>query len=716
MNLIESQPYLERMNKTSKKNLTLAVCLLLAFSTIAVYWQVHSFDFVDYDDYEYITLNPNVKAGLTPQGVIWAFTTGYAANWFPLTWLSHMLDCTLFGLNPGRHHLTNLLLHMANTLLLFIVLKQITAALWQSAFVATAFALHPMHVESVAWIAERKDVLSMFFWILTIAAYSRYVRKPAKIWYLLTILIFSMGLMSKPTVVTLPFVLLLLDYWPLGRLSNPQTLQSPEDSNSRNPASFFQWPEFYRLLLEKIPFFALSFISCIITFFVQQAGKMVAEFADLPLTSRLANIFLSYVKYIGKLIWPARLAVFYPHSALGRMSVWPVILAILLLLVISVCVLNFARSRKYLPVGWFWFLGTLVPMIGLVQVGGQAIADRYTYIPATGLFIIVAWGLPDLLTRWRYKVLSLTVAAVVLTSAMMICTWRQVANWQNSFSLFTHALAATGNDNFVVHHMLGKELFKQQNFDDAIYHYEQTLRLRPHHFETLNNLAAAYYRVGKIDPAVISWKNALKVNPNRPDVYYNMGLALTKQKKIDEAVESFTHALRLNPGLAQARKGLANAFFLQRRFRQAAQQYRLLIQIAPNSSDLCNRLAFALLELGEIDQAVLYFEKALRLAPVNLELMNNLAWVIATHPGPASRDPQKAIRLAAQVCESTGYRIPRFLDTLSVSYAAAGKFEQAVNFAQKALDLARSAKEESLAAEIQNRLNLYKAARPYYEK
>jgi len=716
MNLTESQPYLERMNKTREKKLTLAICLVLALSTIAVYWQVHSFDFVDYDDYEYITLNPNVKAGLTTPGVIWAFTTGYAANWFPLTWLSHMLDCTLFGVNPGRHHLTNLLLHIANTLLLFIVLKQITAALWQSAFVAAAFALHPMHVESVAWIAERKDVLSMFFWILTIAAYSRYVRQPAKTWYLLTVLAFAMGLMSKPTVVTLPFVLLLLDYWPLGRLNNPKTLQSPEEPNSRISASFFHWPVFYRLLLEKIPFFTLSFISCIITFFVQRAGKMVAEFADLPLMSRIANTFLSYVKYIGNLIWPTRLAVFYPHSALGRMSVWPVVLAVLILIVISVCVLYFARSRKYLPVGWFWFLGTLVPMIGLIQVGGQAIADRYTYIPATGLFIIIAWGLPDLLARWRYKVVSLTVAALILTSAMMISTFHQVAHWQNSFSLFTHTLAATGNDNFVVHHMLGKELFKQKKFDDAIYHYEQTLRLRPNHFDTLNNLAAAYYRVGKIDPAVISWKNALKVNPNRPDVYYNMGVALTKQQKIDEAVESFTHALRLNPGLAEARKGLANAFFLQGRFRQAVEQYRLLIRIAPNSSDLCSRLAFALLELGEIDQAVAYFEQALRLAPDNLELMNNLAWVIATHPGLASRDPEKATRLAERLCQFTGYRIPRFLDTLAVAYAATGKFDQAVNFAQRAIELGRSANEENLAAEIQNRLNLYKAARPYYEK
>lgn len=332
------------------------------------------------------------------------------------------------------------------------------------------------------------------------------------------------------------------------------------------------------------------------------------------------------------------------------------------------------------------------------------------------MFIIVAWGLPDLLARWRYKVISLIIAAIVLTSAMMICTWRQVTHWQNSCTLFTHALAATGNDNFVVHHMLGKELFKQQKFYDAIHHYEQTLRLRPNHFDTLNNLAAAYYRIGKIDPAVISWKKALKVNPNHPDVYYNMGVALTKQKKIDDAVESFTNALRLNPGLAQARKGLANAFFLQRRFRQAAQQYRLLIQIAPNSSDLSSCLAFTLLELGEIDQAVAYFEQALRLAPGNLELMNNLAWLVATRKSLASRDHQKAIRLAAQVCESTGYRIPRFLDTLSVAYAAAGKFDLAVNFAQKAIELARSTNEKNLAVEIQKRLNLYKAGRPYYEK
>ncbi|MHC4737684.1 MAG: tetratricopeptide repeat protein, partial [Planctomycetota bacterium] len=514
MNLIKSELYLERMNKTQKKYLTFAICLILALSTIAVYWQVHSYDFVDYDDYEYVTLNQNVQAGLTQQSFIWAFTTGYFANWLPLTWLSHMLDCELFGLNPGWHHLTNLFLHIANTLLLFIVLKRMTGALWQSAFVAAAFALHPMHVESVAWISERKDVLSMLFWILTIAAYLRYVRQPGITWYLLTMLAFAMGLMSKPTVVTLPFVLLLMDYWPLGRFTNGQNLKYAEQPSRKISGPLLQWPVLYRLVLEKIPFFALSLISSIVTFFVQRTAMMVAEFGDLPVMSRIANTFLSYIKYIEKIIWPTRLAVFYPHSALGRISVWPVALAVLILLIISVCVLRLARSHKYLPVGWLWYLGTLVPMIGLVQVGGQAIADRYTYIPATGLFIIVAWGLPDLLARWRYRMISLAVAAVVLTSAMMICTWRQVGHWQNSYNLFTHALAATNNDNFVVHHMLGKELFKRKKFEDAIHHYEETLRLRPQHFDTLNNLAAAYYRVGKIDPAVVSWNKALKINPN----------------------------------------------------------------------------------------------------------------------------------------------------------------------------------------------------------
>jgi tetratricopeptide (TPR) repeat protein len=716
MDLIKSELYLERVNKVPKKYLTFAICFILALSTIVAYWQVHSCDFVNYDDNKYVTLNQNVQTGLTQQGIIWAFTTGYFGSWLPLTWLSHMLDCELFGLNPGRHHLTNLLLHIANTLLLFIVLKQMTGVLWQSAFVAAAFALHPMHVESVAWISERKDILSMLFWILTIAAYIRYVRQPGITCYLLTILTFAMGLMSKPTAVTLPFVLLLLDYWPLGRLTNPQTLKSSEKPSREISNSFFQWRVFYRLVLEKIPFFALSLISSIVTYFVQRTGKMVTEFGDLPVMSRIANTFLSYVKYIDKTIWPTRLAMFYPHPSLGRMSVWPVVYATLILLIISVCVLRLARSHKYLPVGWFWYLGTLVPMIGLVQVGSQAIADRYTYIPATGLFIMVAWGLPDFLAQWRYRTISLTAAAVVLTSAMMICTWRQVGHWQNTYALFTHALAATGNDNFTVHYMLGKELFEQKKFEDAIHHYEETLRLRPQHFGTLNNLAVAYYRVGKIDPALVSWNKALKINPNRPDVYYNMGVALTKQQKIDEAVQLFTHALRLNPALAEARKGLANAFFLQGRFAEAVQEYRLLIQIAPDSSDLCSRLAFALLEQGKIDEAVKYFEQALGLDPGNLELMNNLAWLIATHKSLASRDPEKAIRLATHACEFTGYQIPRFLDTLSVAYAAAGKFDQAVNFAEKALQFARSAKQDKLAADIQKRLNLYKAGSPYYEK
>ncbi len=381
------------MEQSKNKLRIFFVGLALVLAPLVVFWQVHSFDFISRDDIDYVTANRNVTTGFTCDNVVWAFTTGYASNWHPLTWLSHMLDCHLFGLKPGLHHLTNLFFHIANTLLLFWVLKRMTGVLYTSAFVAAAFALHPLHVESVAWVSERKDVISTFFWLLTVAAYVSYVRKPGAARYLLTLLVFAFGLMAKPMVVTLPFVLLLLDYWPLGRLENAAGL--------------------YRLVREKVPFLILSAASSVVTFFVQQSAGAVVATGTIALVIRIANAFISYSKYIEKMVWPGKLAIFYPHQ-LDKVSMSHAVVAGFLMVCVSGLVFWKGRSYKYLPVGWLWFVGTLVPVIGLVQVGEQAMADRYTYIPLIGLFIIIAWGASDLLSGWRHGKIILRAASLII--------------------------------------------------------------------------------------------------------------------------------------------------------------------------------------------------------------------------------------------------------------------------------------------------------------
>ena len=401
-----------------------------------------------------------------------------------------MLDCHLFGTNAGWHHLTNLLLHIANTLLLFAVLKQMTAALWRSAFVAALFALHPLHVESVAWIAERKDVLSTLFWLLTMIAYVSYVRHPSIIRYLLAILVFALGLMAKPMLVTLPFVLLLLDYWPLGRL------------RLRGDVNRKSWS---RPVREKVPFFILSAISSVVTFLVQQKGGAMSRLDWIPLIIRFGNAFVSYVKYIGKMFWPSRLAVLYPYPA-DMALLWPMMSA-LVLLAVSVLVIRLAPKYKYLLVGWLWYLGTLFPVIGLVQVGSQALADRYTYIPLIGLFIIIGWVLPDLLSKWQYRRTTLGISAGIVLVAMLLCTRMQVSHWRNSKSLFEHALNVT-EGNYVAHCSLAYALQQQDELDQAITHN----------------------------------RHALRINPNYPKAHFSLGLVLLKKGNLTEAAAHFTEA------------------------------------------------------------------------------------------------------------------------------------------------------------------------------
>ncbi len=526
--------------------LILLISLSLIVVTLAAFEQLRNHTFLNFDDDVYITKNRNVQSGLTLEGVIWAFTTTHASNWHPLTWLSHMLDCQLYGLNPSGHHLTNLVFHIASTLLLFLVLERMTGALWRSSFVAALFALHPLHVESVAWVAERKDVLSTFFWMLTMWTYVHYVERPGFNRYLLVLLFFILGLLSKPMLVTLPFVLLLLDYWPLGRF---QFGQSSGDSNPpinklKNPSDLRGVA--FHLVLEKVPFFALTAISIFLTIFAQQRGGALSSLELFPLGIRIANALVSYINYIGKMVWPYHMAILHPYPDI--LPMWHIAGAGLLLTCISVLVIYTAHKRPYLAVGWFWYLGTLVPVIGLVQVGLQAMADRYTYVPLIGLFIMIAKGAPDILKDWHYRRIVLGVSVGLILSIFMIVTRLQVQYWHDSITLFKHTLSVTAN-NFQIHNNLGVALADQGKNHEAIAHFKEALRIKPDFVEAHSNLGIALARQGKIEEAMVHYAEALRIKPDYAEAHYNLGVTLAGQGKIQEAIAHFAEALRIKPDL-----------------------------------------------------------------------------------------------------------------------------------------------------------------------
>lgn len=610
------------MNKTSNKYLSLCIYLALVLTTIIAFEQVRYNNFVDYDDHEYITENSHVQAGLTRESILWAFTTQAISNWHPLTWLSHMLDCQLFGVNPAGHHIVNVLFHIINTLLLFAVFKKMTGAVWPSAFIAAAFALHPQHTESVAWAAERKDVLSTLFWLLTMAAYVRYTKKLSVSSYLPVILFFALGLMAKPMLVTLPFVLLLLDFWPLNRL---------QPVNKINSAG--------RLIAEKIPLFVLAAASSLVTFLAQQSGGAMNWGRSFPLTVRISNALFAYLCYIGKMFYPTRLAVLYPHPGFGLATYKPVI-SFAILLLLSAAVICFSRRRRYLATGWLWFIGTLVPVIGLVQVGAQIMANRYTYVPSIGIFIIVAWGSAELLAKFKYKKIVLAVSASLVLTAMLICTRAQVLLWKNELTLFGHAVAVT-SDNYIMRHDYGVALSDRGLFDEAFIQYKESVRINPEYDKPHNNLGAVF----------------------------------AVQGDYDQAIKHFSIALRIKPANENAHNNIARAFFLK----------------------------------GQIADSVRHYKESIRLEPDDPEVISALAWVLATTKDSKFRNAEEAVQLAENACRLTDYNQPEILDILSIAYAAAEKFDKAVEFAEKAIPLAQAEGKENLAKKIQSRLKSYKA-------
>jgi hypothetical protein len=497
------------MAEKSDKNLLILICLALAVVTFAVFFQVRSFGFIDLDDGEYVFHNPNIQAGLTFKTINWAFTTGHEANWHPLTWLSHALDWQMFGSNAGGHHLVNLFFHIANALLLFWVLKYSTGAIWQSAFVAALFALHPLHVESVAWVAERKDVLSAFFWLLTMWAYVFYARKPGIARYLPVILFFALGLMAKPMLVTLPFVLLLLDYWPLNRFESKRSI--------------------LYLFVEKIPLFVMVIASSIVTFIVQKQGGTMRIAQDYNFPVRAANAFISYMQYIFKTIYPAGLSYFYLHPG-PNVSFFYAVLSAVFLLSVTFLVLRYAKNHRYMAVGWLWFLGTLVPVIGFVQVGIQAMADRYSYIPLTGLFIIAAWGLPELLAKWPHRKIAIWISSLTVLFVLTLLTYFQAGYWKDSITLYQHAMKVTGA-NWKVNMDLAQTLLRQGRFDESIRCAEESVKLNPDCTDAINVLGVVYYYAGKTDQAVAQFKRALQIDPKCSDAAKNLNIILAKKSQ-----------------------------------------------------------------------------------------------------------------------------------------------------------------------------------------
>jgi tetratricopeptide (TPR) repeat protein len=519
--------------------------LALCLSIFAVYWQVWNHSFVNYDDTLYVTKNPHVQAGLTSKDIAWSLTTTHGGNWHPLTWLSHMLDCHLFGMDPGWHHFSSLLFHTANALLLFLALNRMTGGLWRSAFVAGLFALHPLHVESVAWVAERKDVLSTFFLFLTLLSYVWYVERRGFYRYLLVILCFVLGLMAKPMVVTLPFVLLLLDYWPLGRLpvgrlQGASLTATDPLMTSRNVVS-----QARHLFWEKIPFFIVAAVSSVITYVAQDSHNAVKTLTKFPLEYRLANGLVSYTNYLAKMVWPKDLAVFYPHPG-QSLPIWQAVLAGLILLVISITVIRLGRRHPYLPVGWLWYVGTLVPVIGLVQVGEQAMADRYTYVPLIGLFVVIAWGVPDLVSGWAYGRTALAITAAVILSVLMVSTWKQLHHWQSSTALFEHTLAVT-ESNSVAHFGLGNALLEEGKTAEAIHHYSEVLRLDPGYVGARINLGIALLDQGRPADAMNHLFEVLKIYPHDGRVHLNLGVALARQGRTAEAMDHYFNASLQDP-------------------------------------------------------------------------------------------------------------------------------------------------------------------------
>ncbi len=649
------------------------VALALVVATVLLYLPVRGFDYVAYDDHDYVVNNGRVLAGLTWDGVAWAFASGHASNWHPLTWLSHMLDAELFGPGPAGPHLVNVAFHAANTALLFgVLLLYFPGAVRRSAWVAALFALHPLRVESVAWVAERKDVLSAFFFLLALGAYAVGLRARAsqipnlgsRAPLLPALAFFALGLMSKPMLVTLPCVLLLLDLWPLGRLS----AASPRALLAGLPP----------LLREKIPFFALAAASCVVTFLVQRDGGAVQGLGAFTPGERVANAFVACALYLRNTFWPAGLAVFYPHP--GRWPAPAVAASALLVAALCVAAVRAARIHPFITTGWFWFLGMLVPVIGLVQVGGQSHADRYAYLPHVGLFVALAWGAAALARRWRAPPAALAVAAVLPLLACAVATRAQLHHWRDTETLFTRAVAVT-NNNALAHNNLGNALAARGALDDGVSHLRRALALRPDYPDAHSNLGDALLQQGDLPGAAVHFRRAVELDPDFPEPRYNLGNLALESGDFAEAVGHFEKALATRPDFAMASNNLGNALLRLGRAAEAVARFEHALALRPDFVAARHNLGSVLHQLGRSEEALAHYRKIVELQPANANAHNNLGWLLRQlgRAEEAVSATREAVRLRPGYAEAH--------DNLAKALLAAGRVEEALEHCRTSLRL-----------------------------
>ncbi len=579
----------------------LAVALVAV--TVWVYAPVRHFDFVEIDDPAYVSENPHIASGLTGEAVTWAFTRMHAAYWLPLTWISYMADVEIYGgVHAAGHHVTNLVLHLANTLLLFTLLLRTTRARGPSALVAALFAVHPLHVESVAWITERKDVLSTFFWMLTLVAYAWYARRPGWRRYIAVAVGAVLGLMAKPMLVTLPFLLLLLDIWPLERVRLAR-----EDG----------WSVWKPLLIEKVPLLLLAVGASVVTYWAQQTGGATPPLAAIPVGLRLENAAVSYVAYLRQMLWPVGLTVFYPYPP--SIPAYLVAGALAVLLVVTLAVLRGARRRPYLLVGWFWYLGTMVPVIGFVQAGIQARADRFTYVPLIGIFIMAAWGARELAARSQARRLALATLGIVVVSASAVGARSQVGTWQDSVTLWTRAMECTlGVGEYDAHVGLGRVLLNQGRLQETLGHFTEAVRLRPDAAESQRGLGLVLLRLDRPNEAIEHFRAAVKAKPDLAEAHAGLGVAFARTGRTSEAIAEYEQAVRLQPGLIEAHNDLGALLANQGRLNEAITQFDEAVRLNPDFEGARMNLGLALVNAGRLQEALRQFQAVLARNPQNV--------------------------------------------------------------------------------------------------
>ncbi len=640
--------------------------LFLFGLVIWVFWPSLHCNFLYWDDSADIVHEPHVNSGLSLRNITWSLFTLEHCNWYPLNWQSHMLDCEIYGLKPWGHHLTSVFIHALNAVLVFVVFMKMTGAVGRSLIVAFLFGLHPLRVQSVTWICERKDVLSLFFWMLTLLAYAQYARECKKVngnvirFYGLALLFFSLGLMSKAMLVTLPFVLLLLDYWPL---------------------EFYRLRSKRRLVVEKLPFLALTIANCWITFKAQQEGGITDEMRSLPLSDKMGNALISYVRYLGKFFWPEPLSIYYPHP--GHWPMLQVVCAGVFVVGVSMMAVGLRRRMPYVLVGWLWYLGTLVPVIGLVQLLSQSMADRYTYIPLIGFTVLLVWLIEDLTRRWPHRLTIMCVIGASMVIACSIKTRHEIGFFKDDVTLWRHAVVVTENEyNWCPHYSLGAILWTTPQRDEALNEFRESVRINPNNAQSRAALGAALYNLGHPpDEAIVQFQKALELKPDWSLAWFNCGVALLKKGEVASAISHFQKAVKYEPDNAKFRNYLTGGLLFEQLNKEAASKLDETIKRNPDRADV----------------------------------LNNLAWFLATNPDNRSRNGVEAVQLAERACQLTHFQAAVAVNTLAAAYAEAGRFDEAVTNAQLACSMALKSGDAALLHQSQRMLDSFRMHLPYHE-